>query len=219
MNVVRFERRDENGWPLVMHVVELGNGELLIHSPTRIDDRTYDAIAELGTVRYLFAPNHFHNVSIDRYAKRFPRAVVIASHGAIPRLRGKVKTPVEPRESVELPKGAHFLVPEGTKSGEAWLSIDGANGPTWIVCDAFFNETRPVKGLFGFVVRRLKIAPGLCVGRTYTFLALRDSKKYLADVLAMIQKEKPVRVLFSHGDPLEENVSAALTAILRERIG
>lgn len=219
MNVVRFERRDENGWPLVMHVVELGGGELLIHSPTHIDERTYDAISKLGKPRFLFAPNHFHNVSIDRYAKRFPGAVAIASHGAIPRLRGKVKTPVEPLESVALPAGAQFLVPEGTKSGEAWLSIDGATGPTWIVCDAFFNETRPVKGLFGFVLRQLKIAPGLCVGRTYTFLALRDSKKYLADVLAMTEKEKPARVLFSHGDPLEEDVPEALTAILHQRLG
>ncbi len=203
-----------------MHVVELGGGDLLIHSPTHVDERTYDAIAELGRPRWLFAPNHFHHLSLDRYQRRFPDAVPIASRGALPRLRRKGHADLVPIDQVELPAGIHFLVPDATKSGEAWLSIDGgASGPTWIVCDAFFHETRPITGVQGFFLRRLNISPDLCIGSTFTLMCISDDAKYAADVRRRIDEEKPARVLFSHGEPLEADVPTALHGVLRRRLG
>jgi hypothetical protein len=110
-----------------------------------------------------------------------------------------------------------WLVPEGTKSGEAWLAIDGDDGPTWIVCDAFFNETNPVRGFEGTVLRLGRITPALCVGATFKFLCVRDAQRYRAWVLDALDREKPRRILFSHGEPLHEDAASKLGAIVRAR--
>jgi hypothetical protein len=217
--ITTFELRRASGWPAGMHVVPLERGELLIHSPTTIDDDTLARIDAMGTPRILFAPNHFHHLGLGRYRVRFPDSIVAASSGAIPRLRSRGHQGIRPLEDVALPAGMRWLVPEGTKSGEAWLAIDGEGGPTWIVCDAFFNEPSPVRGLEGTFLRLGKISPGLCLGATFKLLCLRDSAQYGAWVLAALDREKPRRLLFSHGEPLEGDAPTKLAAVIRARLG
>lgn len=218
-DVQGFTRRRPSGWSNTMHVVPLGDGETLIHSPTFIDEQTMTHIEALGTPRVVFAPNHFHHLSLGRYQKRFPSATVAASSEALPRLRARGHEVVQPIDVVSLPSGVRWLVPEGTKNGEAWLSVDGEGGPTWLVCDAFFNETGPVRGVEGALLRFLDTAPALCLGATFKHLCLRDKQRYRAWALDALQREKPRRVLFSHGDPLDQDVTPRLTALLNARLG
>ncbi len=226
MKIERLERRDKNGWSVAMHVLDLGprgpNGaELLIHSPTWVGDATFERIDALGRPRLIFAPNHFHHLSVRRFRERYPDARVVASAGAIPRLERHGHTGLEKIEDTLLPSKIRWLVPEGTKSGEAWLSVDveGGAGPTWIVCDAFFHENAPIKGLEGAFLRLAKIAPGLCIGMTFTMMCIADKRRYARSVHDLIDREKPSRVLFSHGEPLEGDVAGALHAVLDARLG
>ena len=46
--------------PLRMTVIRLGNGDIWIHSPTRYDEALHRAIATLGPIRHLVAPNVAH---------------------------------------------------------------------------------------------------------------------------------------------------------------
>jgi hypothetical protein len=216
--ITTFAKRRGSGWPAAMHVVALGDGGLLIHSPTWIDDATFAQIEKLGTPRILFAPNHFHHLSLRRYRERFPTAKAVATKRAIPRLRSHGHEGLHTTQDVALPASMRWVVPEGTKTGEGWLSIDGKSGPSWIVCDAFFNETTPVRGLEGAFLRLAKISPGLSVGATFKLLGIADPAVYKEWVLDALGRERPERIVFSHGDPLETRGAELLADILRTRV-
>ena len=66
-------------FPLRMTIVALGEGELLLHSPVRIDDDAARAIAELGRVTDIVAPSMLHHVHAGAARERYPEAKLHAS--------------------------------------------------------------------------------------------------------------------------------------------
>lgn len=60
--------------PHVMSVVCLPAARVLLHSPCRPSNALYDAIAQLGTVSDVIAPNWFHDLYLDAYRARYPDA-------------------------------------------------------------------------------------------------------------------------------------------------
>ena len=64
-----------------MTVVRLANGELWLHSPTRLDAETRAALAGLGRVTYIVAPNLYHHVFIPDYITAFPDVQVYGVEG------------------------------------------------------------------------------------------------------------------------------------------
>lgn len=217
-----FEKVVPSGWGLNMFTLTLPDGGLLVHSPTWLGEGTFEAVEKLGTPRILFAPNHFHHMSLPRYRKRWPEAAAVASRGALPRLGKKGHDGLQDLDEVapRLPEGVRFLVCEGTKNGEAWLRVPGEGGPTLVVCDGFFHMNRPVRGAMGVILRALKTAPGLCIGQTFPWLALRDKAAYARWALATLERERPRRILCSHGEPLSEaGLPDRLSALVRERLG
>ncbi|HET8542082.1 MAG TPA: DUF4336 domain-containing protein [Anaeromyxobacter sp.] len=60
-------------------VVTLGSGELLVHSPVRLGDDVRAALAPLGPVRHLVAPNRMHHLALAEWVRAYPAA---ALHGA-----------------------------------------------------------------------------------------------------------------------------------------
>jgi hypothetical protein len=220
--ITRMEKAQPNGWSLNMYLVSLGNGELLVHSPTWLGEGTFEKVEAVGTPRILWAPNHFHHLSLGRYRERYPEAVAVACQGALTRLGSQGHQGLADLETVrgQLPSGAHWLVPPGTKSGEAWLSLPGESGRTWLVCDSFFNVERPVRGLLGVVMRLLGVVPGLRISKTFALLALRDRRVYAQWVLEALEREKPTRLLVSHGEPVERvDLAGHLAQLVRERLG
>jgi hypothetical protein len=218
--IIAIGRPRKSGWPVSMHVVTLGDGGLLVHSPLWVGDETFARVASLGTPRILFAPNHYHHLSLGRFRERWPEAALTASARAIPRLLAQGHEGLRPLEDVALPKGLRWLVPEGTKSGEAWVGVDDDGGATWIVCDAFFHATGPLAGLEALALRLLKATPGLSIGRTFTGVCLADKARYRDWVREAIARDRPRRVLFSHGEELRgDDTPARLEGALRERLG
>jgi hypothetical protein len=199
-----------------MHVIASEAGAI-IHSPTLIDETTFERVAALEP-RVILAPNHYHHLGLSPYRERFPSAVVTADAAAIRRLEQRGHQSVRPLSELALPSGVRAFVPPGTKSGETWLVVDDAEGPTLLVCDAFFHQLEPVRGLEGALLRWLKIAPGLAIGVTFTQLVLGDKAGYRRAVLEFIEHEQPRRVLFSHGVPLETDAAHALREIAEQRL-
>lgn len=223
--VFRFEKLAGDGWSLNMLAVKLPDNGLLLYSPAWLGPGTFEAVDALGEVRALVAPNHFHHVALPRYRKQYPKAHAVASHGALPRLEKKGHDGLSPLSEIagQLPPDAHFIVPEGTKTGETWLSLPGEKGRTWLVCDAWFHVTRPLTGLKGALLRALQIGPGLSVGKTFRWLAMRDRGAYVASARAALEKDKPAIIMPSHGEPLQGEGGAAAferaRAILDARLG
>ncbi len=65
--------------------VTLDSGELLVHSPVRFGEDVRAALAPLGPVRHLVAPNRMHHLALAGWTRAYPQA---ALHGA-PGLREK----------------------------------------------------------------------------------------------------------------------------------
>jgi hypothetical protein len=219
--VVQLDRRLPSGWTVGMHLVPLGDGGLLVYSPTWLGEKTWERVEAHGRPRFLVAPNHFHHLSLSRYRQRYPEAVAVASPQAIPRLVKQGHRDLTPADELGagLPEGFKLLRPEGLKTGELFLSLPGTDGRTWVVCDAFFNVAGPLVGLKGLPFRLLRTGPGLAVGTTFWWLALRSLEGYLGWLEAALAEDRPRRVLFSHGQPLEgDDVPERLLTLARRRL-
>lgn len=75
--------------PVRMTVVRLGNGELLLHSPTRHRPPLQAALEAFGPIRHLVAPNIVHWSFLKEWQDALPEAVTWAAPGL--RERGAVK--------------------------------------------------------------------------------------------------------------------------------
>src|SRR5688572_21313555 len=62
--------------PHRMTIIRLRDGALLIHSPTRCDTPTKEALNNLGQVAHIVAPNGMHDLFLQEYAAEFPKAVL-----------------------------------------------------------------------------------------------------------------------------------------------
>lgn len=68
-------------FPTRMTVVALSDGGLWLHSPTQPSEALFQAVARLGDVRCLIAPNTLHYWWISEWKARFPDAVVYVAPG------------------------------------------------------------------------------------------------------------------------------------------
>ena len=57
-----------------MTIVRLSNGNIFIHSPCEIDDRTRNAIEALGKVECIVAPGSYHYLHVASAQRAFPEA-------------------------------------------------------------------------------------------------------------------------------------------------
>lgn len=68
-------------FPVRMTVVKLPDGGLLLHSPVKIDDARAAALAELGPVKHIVAPNALHHLFFGEAQARYPDALSWAAPG------------------------------------------------------------------------------------------------------------------------------------------
>lgn len=57
-----------------MTIIRLANGDLIIHDPYRIDEKTKQAIDALGTVKYIIAPGSYHHLFVKDFQQLYPDA-------------------------------------------------------------------------------------------------------------------------------------------------
>jgi hypothetical protein len=207
---------DKRGWELNMVVVRLPSGGLLLHSPTA-GEGAFEQVDAIGRPEFLFAPNHYHHMSLEAFRQRYPEAKAICSDGARPRLTKKGHPGLGGLDLPRLPQGARFIELPQMKNGEAWISLPGEGGPTWIVCDGFFHMNAKLPALIGFMLRRLDVYPGLKLGRSFKWL-MRDKRAYRAWLLDLLRAEQPRRVIFSHGEPLTEHATERLIEVAEKAL-
>src|SRR5688572_33331474 len=65
-------------FPARLSALPLADGKLALVSPVPIDDARAAALAELGSVEYLIAPNLLHHLYLEAAARRYPDARVLA---------------------------------------------------------------------------------------------------------------------------------------------
>lgn len=72
-------------FPTRMTVIRLADGSIWVHSPIADEPGLSDAVAALGPVRHLIAPNWIHYAWLPEWQKRFPDALAWACPGVVER--------------------------------------------------------------------------------------------------------------------------------------
>jgi glyoxylase-like metal-dependent hydrolase (beta-lactamase superfamily II) len=184
-----------------MNVVRLGDGALLVHSPTPIDDALAAEIAALGPVAYVVAPNCFHHLHVTPFLTRFPDAKVYG----VPGLAQK-------RPDLKLAG----TLDDGTSANSPWagvldqIALGGAPklnevvflhraSRSLLVSDLLFNMTAPDNWMTGLVLRMMGTYKRLGPSRLLRYWLMKDRLALKAGVERMLAWDF-ARVLPGHGE-------------------
>lgn len=120
--------------------LKLKDGSLCLYSPVQgLSSDAVTSLKRLGEVKYLLAPNHYHNKGLTEYQQAFPAAKLACSSKAMPRLDKQTGLPFETLKDLKqsLLPNMTLVEPEGLKTGEVWMNMTCKTHQVWIVTDAF----------------------------------------------------------------------------------
>lgn len=72
-----------------MTIVQLGNGDLFLHSPIAFNVDLARQLSSMGKIRHLVSPNQFHYAHVGEWSRAFPDAMTWASPHARERARAR----------------------------------------------------------------------------------------------------------------------------------
>lgn len=187
-----------------MTVVRLANGDVVVHSPIRLDDALAAEIEAIGPVRHILAPNNYHHLYAGAVKERYPSATLYGS----PKLAKKRKDLRFDRAHTELDVGGELVA----------LPVDGcllhetdffhAPSKTLIASDLIENfhgsdhaPTRAYLKLNGIWKK-----PGVS---TLIKVLYRD-KKAARKSLDRILEQPFERISIAHGDPIVNDAKDVL---------
>lgn len=201
--------------PVRMSVVRLGNGDLLLHSPTRYEPSLHHALEQLGRIRHLVAPNIAHWTFIKGWQDAVPGTQVWAAPGL--RERGQVR-----RSGLRID---HVL---GDRAPPDWADeieqavVPGAAGFSEVAM--FHRPSRTL--LLTDLVQNLEPSklPWVLRGFAWLFGMLAPTGRAPAHLRAIVHMRgreaaaaarrmigwQPERVLLTHGRPFDPDGAAKL---------
>ncbi len=204
-------------FPTRMTVVRLPDGTLWVHSPIAWDDALGEAVAALGPVAHLVAPNTLHYWYLPEWQERFPEARSYGPPGLEKRARRKVR--VDETLGSEPPEAWRGVFDQCVFPGSILTEVDFLHRPTrtLILTDLIENfEPERIRHrllrwtmrLFGPVEPDGK-AP---FDMQWSFAGHRGAVRASA---RQIVGWKPERVVLAHGRCYEENGEAEVRRAFR----
>jgi hypothetical protein len=199
-------------FPARMSVLPLGAGKLALVSPIPIDDALAAALAELGRVELLIAPNLLHHLYLDAAARRYPEARVLApSQLRRKRPNLRIHTALDHGLPPELTAAVDVVPIEGAPALDEFAFFHRATR-TLILTDLVFNVRRP-RGFWA----HLMLFIGGCHGRLATSrvlrLFVRDRTAARASVERLLALPFETLVV-AHGDIIEQGARSQLEQAL-----
>ena len=199
--------------PVRMTIFRLGNGDLLLHSPTPFSAEVAKAVDALGRVRHLVAPNVAHWTFLADWQRAYPDATTWAAPGLQDRAQVRASTV---RFDAELGEAApaewadtldQGIVRGGAGFNEVWFFHQRTR--TLVLVDLIENlELDKLPPVARLVMR----ASAATSGTTARYLRLpvrlggREAKEAVRAILAL----DPERVIFAHGRPFDSNAAEEL---------
>jgi len=203
--------------PIRMTVIRLPDRSLLLHSPTRFTPALAAALAELGVVRHLIAPNIAHWTRLPAWQRAYPHATLWGAPGL--RDRGQVQ-----RSGVRIDRDLGAAPPAEWADTLDQGLIDGAAG----FSEVWFHH-RPSRTLvLTDIVQHMepeRLPPitaliarlsGGAAGTTPRYLrpVLRYGGHDLRAAAATLVALAPERVVFAHGRPFTDDAAGRLRRAL-----
>lgn len=189
--------------PTRMTVVKMAPGKLALHSPIPIDDTMAQAIAALGEVAIIIAPNNFHHLYLPAACQRYPQAEVWGSPG-LPKKRPEVVF-TGLLEKGARPRWSDVLAP---------FFLDGAPGmsetvfihrpsKTLIAVDSFFNLRSAKNGFSRFMLKFTSSYGKAAQSRIWRMMV--KDRKSMAESTRPLLTEDFERVVMAHGAVVSED--------------
>jgi hypothetical protein len=193
-----------------MTVLRLADGSLLLYSPVALTPERRHAVADLGPVAHLYAPNLMHHGWIREWAGAFPAARVHAAAGVAKKRRGLRVDRICGTDPEPAFAGTVDEIPiEGFRLRETALLYRPAQ--TLVVADLVHNIGRPTHGWTATYSRMMGFYDRVALSRAIRWTGFGDrgaARHSLDDLLA-----RPFdRVVVGHGAPLATGGRAAVAA-------
>jgi len=198
-----------------MTVIRVGPDGLLVHSPTLLTPELKVALARIGAVRWVVAPNRIHHIWLEAWLQAFPHAVGYAAHG--------VRRPVSIAASRLLPLdhggGYPWDGPVATLPirGRYMTEVEFFHWPSRTLVLTDLIENFEVHRLASPVMRWLVRLGGVAAPHGGLPLDLRmtfPTRTLRSAVLQMLDW-RPERILIAHGRWFEHDGEAELRRVFR----
>ena len=203
-----------NRMTIVRLSVGPGAGRLWVHSPVSIDDELAKAIAEIGEVAYIVAPNQAHYLWLDEARARWPEAEVWVSPGLGDKLAAKGMRSDGlhdlPTEPAELAWGGDLdqrFIPGNARLRETLFLHRQSR--SLIVCDFVMNVVEEPRRVARWAWRALGLYRGLRQSRPWRKWFTKDPAAQ-APVVAQVLNWDFDRIIPTHGDVYEGDAREAL---------
>lgn len=191
-----------------MTVIRLPGSELLLHSPVAMTKERRASVESLGTVTHLYAPNTFHHIWIDAWAREFPGACV---HGPSALRQKRPELRIDRAHDVEPLSGLSETFDEVHIDGfalEESVLVHRAS-ETLVVADLVHNVGRPADPWTAFYTKAMGFYDRVAISRMIRWTAFSDTSA-ARESLDRLASHSFERLVVGHGSPLEHHARDAL---------
>jgi hypothetical protein len=198
--------------PIRMTVVKTSSGDLLLHSPVALSDPWADAVEDLGSVRWIVAPNLYHHVYAKPALERFSNARLLAAPG-LDQKRPDLSGGLELSERLPDELAGDFemiLVGGAPKVNE--LVLFHRSSASVILSDLVFNVHKAPNFMAGILLTLFGTRGRFAKSRMWRML-VKDAEAH-TDSLERICAWPTQRVIVGHGEIVEQDASTQLSAAL-----
>jgi hypothetical protein len=207
-------------FPTRMTIVQLADGGLWVHSPTKLPSSLKSEVDALGRVRYLIAPNRIHYWWVEDWVAAYPDAMTYAAPGVQEQARSKGRfTDYNAELAVDgdypWSGDLKMLLVRGGFLTEAVFFHDATQ--TLVITDLIQNyEGDKIASPFFRFMSRLSRAVDpdgkMPADLRSTFFMHR---KQLAEAVRTMISWQPQRIIIAHGRWYRENAVAELKRAFR----
>ena len=189
--------------PRRMTVVRLVDASLVVFSAIALDEDEMSALEAYGRPAYLIVPSDKHRLDAKTWKDRYPEIQVVAPEGARAKVEETVPVgTVAPRFK---DPNVQFVTVPGTRGREAALVVRTPQGTTLVLNDVVAN-IRDAAGFGGWLLQLAGFAGKEAQVPAVVKMALiEDTKALRAQLLQWSEIDSLVRILVSHGSPIEDN--------------
>lgn len=183
-----------------MTVVRLRDGSLWVHSPIVPTHELIEELQNVGTVRYVVAPNKTHHLFFLAFLNAHPSAQGFIAAGLGSKRPDLSRFPHASHEAPWGPEIEGFFV-EGLPSLNETVWFHSDTG-TLILTDLLFCFSEATRGVTGLVAKLLGVHGKLGMSRTMK-LSTKDKQAMARSVLPLLSL--PVqRVIVAHDQIIDE---------------
>ncbi|WP_204259563.1 DUF4336 domain-containing protein [Lichenicola cladoniae] len=209
--------------PVRMTVIRLGNGDLLLHSPTQFSDALKTELEKIGRIRHLMAPNVAHWTFLEAWQRACPDVTTWSAPGLRERSQVKKSGVRLDHDLSSFPPTAWIgitLVEVVGGLGFSEIALFHQASRTLVLTDLVLNleasklpaPIRPLARLFGVTAPDGMPPP-------YLRAAIKRDRASATKAASRLLELKPERVIFAHGLWFERDATNALRRSLRWLLG